>query len=123
MAVPSCIRKRCDLCTMSLWVVARNLAEATRLGSKVKELRLSASQDVVCANLMCEKVSVLKTTKPPHKALRVGELESILTAPYSVCMCRSAIPAYAVWDAASPGYLSWRYWTCRITGWRRCLTT
>lgn len=37
--------------------VARSLAEASRLGKRVRALELRASPDLRCVNLMCEKVS------------------------------------------------------------------
>ncbi|KAK3272417.1 hypothetical protein CYMTET_19292 [Cymbomonas tetramitiformis] len=37
-------------------VIARSIGEATRLGRSVEVLELTSSADLVCANMMCEKL-------------------------------------------------------------------
>ena len=84
--------------------VARSLAELLRHKGAVRELRLRASPDLVCSNLMCEKV-----TKPClcrlERALQAASPLGLEVLDLSGNML-DALPPYVAVLAGSPRTLT-----------------
>jgi Leucine-rich repeat (LRR) protein len=69
--------------------IARSLLDASRGASEVKELRLAASPDLVCMNIMCSKVrSVLLCSWTCQYMLRSISLVGCQVG--EPCLCRLA---------------------------------